>query len=153
MKCPHCGQEHPDNFQFCPITGKKISQLIACTNKQCLDYGKHILPADSKFCPICGKMINKYQRRINNSKYSRKKHQGTNKPVCNPTTAKLTIENYCVIGTDCISCGTCIDECPAGAIKEGSLYEGSLYYIDSQECRACGTCVDICPAEAISFKC
>ena len=61
MKCPHCGQEHPDNFQFCPVTGKNIevikestSELIACTNPSCDDYGKKILPADSRFCPTCG---------------------------------------------------------------------------------------------------
>ena len=64
MKCPYCGQEHPDNFQFCPVTGKKIeiikestSELIACTNPSCDDYGKHILPADSRFCPSCGEKI------------------------------------------------------------------------------------------------
>ena len=60
MKCPHCGQEHPDNFQFCPVTGQKlISQLKACTYKQCLDYGKYVLPSDSKFCPTCGSVIEK----------------------------------------------------------------------------------------------
>ena len=65
MKCPHCGQEHPDNFQFCPVTGKKIeiikdstSELIACTNPSCDDYGKKILPADSRFCPTCGTSLN-----------------------------------------------------------------------------------------------
>ena len=61
MKCPHCGQEHPDNTKFCPETGKKIeinkeitSELIACTNPSCDDYDKKILPADSRFCPTCG---------------------------------------------------------------------------------------------------
>lgn len=58
MKCPHCSQEHPDNFQFCPVTGKKIApQFKACTNEQCPDYGKYILPLDSRFCPSCGKAL------------------------------------------------------------------------------------------------
>ena len=30
-----------------------------------------------------------------------------------------------VIGDDCIACGTCIDECPAGAISEGDKYSQS----------------------------
>ena len=55
MKCPHCGQDHPDNFQFCPVTGQRlVPQFKACSNDQCLDYGKYILPLDSKFCPSCG---------------------------------------------------------------------------------------------------
>ena len=55
MKCPHCNQEHPDGFQFCPATGRKLDQLKACTlNPQCPDHGKHILPLDSLFCPTCG---------------------------------------------------------------------------------------------------
>ena len=65
MICPYCGQEHPDIFQFCPVTGKKIeiikestSELIACTNPLCDDYGKKILPADSRFCPTCGTGLN-----------------------------------------------------------------------------------------------
>ena len=27
-----------------------------------------------------------------------------------------------VIGDDCIACGTCIDECPVGAISEGDIF-------------------------------
>ena len=40
-----------------------------------------------------------------------------------------------VIGDDCIACGTCIDECPAGAISEGDKY----------------SIADVCPSEAISL--
>ena len=36
-----------------------------------------------------------------------------------------------VISDSCVACGTCIDECPVGAISE------------------CGTCADVCPSEAI----
>ena len=58
MKCPHCGQEHPDNFHFCPVTGQRIlPQFKACTNEQCPDFGKYILPLDGKFCPRCGHPI------------------------------------------------------------------------------------------------
>ena len=55
MKCPYCDQEHPDNFNFCPVTGQRIvPQFKACTNEQCPDFGKYILPLDSRFCPRCG---------------------------------------------------------------------------------------------------
>jgi len=49
-----------------------------------------------------------------------------------------------VITDDCIACGTCIDECPEGAISEGDIY-----IIDPEMCTDCGTCVDACPSEAI----
>jgi len=49
-----------------------------------------------------------------------------------------------VITDDCIACGTCIDECPEGAISEGDIYK-----IDPEKCTDCATCVDACPSEAI----
>ena len=50
-----------------------------------------------------------------------------------------------VIGDDCVACGTCIDECPVGAISEGEKY-----VIDAEACTECGTCADACPSGAIS---
>lgn len=51
-----------------------------------------------------------------------------------------------VIGDDCIACGTCIDECPSGAISEGEKYS-----INPDICTECGTCADVCPNGAISL--
>lgn len=57
MKCPHCNQEHPDDYKFCPVTGKEIETLLACQNSKCPNHGKHVIPVGSQFCPICGQSI------------------------------------------------------------------------------------------------
>lgn len=44
----------------------------------------------------------------------------------------------------CVACGSCINECPVGAISEGDIYK-----IDENACVDCGTCVDACPTGAI----
>lgn len=49
------------------------------------------------------------------------------------------------ITEECLSCGTCISECPSEAIAEGD----PIYTIDPSKCTDCGTCVDVCPAGAI----
>jgi len=49
-----------------------------------------------------------------------------------------------VISEECIACGTCIDECPCGAISEGDIY-----VIDPEVCADCATCADACPVGAI----
>ena len=51
-----------------------------------------------------------------------------------------------VISDDCVACGTCIGECPAGAISEGDV----KYNIDPNACLDCGTCADVCPSGAIN---
>ena len=51
-----------------------------------------------------------------------------------------------VIGNDCIACGTCIDECPVGAISEGDIYK-----INADACTECGSGASVCPSQAISL--
>lgn len=46
----------------------------------------------------------------------------------------------------CLSCGTCKDECPVGAISEGD----TQYQIDADLCISCGSCASVCPADAIA---
>jgi ferredoxin len=47
----------------------------------------------------------------------------------------------------CVGCGTCVEECPSGAI---SLDEVAVVSID--ECVDCGTCVDVCPSGAVTLE-
>jgi ferredoxin len=49
------------------------------------------------------------------------------------------------ITEDCVSCGTCAEECPSEAIQEGD----DRYVIDKEKCTDCGTCAEVCPTEAI----
>ena len=49
------------------------------------------------------------------------------------------------ITDECISCGSCVTECPVDAISEGD----DKYVIDAKLCTDCGTCVEACPVDAI----
>ena len=46
----------------------------------------------------------------------------------------------------CVSCGSCADVCPVGAISEGE----ASYVINADECIDCGACEGTCPNEAIA---
>ena len=49
------------------------------------------------------------------------------------------------ITSACVSCGSCADVCPAGAISQGD----ESYVIDAGACLDCGSCSDTCPNGAI----
>lgn len=53
-----------------------------------------------------------------------------------------------MINDNCISCGTCAEDCPVSCISEGD----SKYVIDQDECIACGTCQSVCPNNAVDEK-
>lgn len=51
-----------------------------------------------------------------------------------------------VINENCVQCGACAAQCPAGAIAEGD----GKYEINADACIDCGGCADGCPADAIA---
>lgn len=54
-----------------------------------------------------------------------------------------------VNGRKCISCGTCLEVCPVGAISWG---EDGKAKIDQKKCIKCHTCEGACPVGAIEIK-
>ena len=50
-----------------------------------------------------------------------------------------------VITEECLSCGSCAEQCPAEAIFEGEAH----FEINPDTCMDCGACADSCPNDAI----
>ena len=47
----------------------------------------------------------------------------------------------------CMGCGSCVKECPAGAIE----LKDKKAYIDEEKCIGCASCVHVCPERVISI--
>jgi ferredoxin len=122
------------NFLFIIIGKRKKAQNIAF-------YPKYKLR--KKYIPICRYLKRNIYLCIINI-------YGLCAALLDYTKTLLTIKNKnimaYVIGEDCVACGTCIDECPVGAISEGDIYK-----INPDECTECGTCASVCPNQAISL--
>jgi len=50
------------------------------------------------------------------------------------------------ISDACVSCGSCVSECPVDAISAGD----SQYEINADLCIDCGACTSSCPTDAIA---
>lgn len=48
----------------------------------------------------------------------------------------------------CISCGTCEEHCPTGAIKRRPNEKGKAS-VDEKTCIGCGMCISVCPVKAV----
>ncbi|WP_294454063.1 zinc ribbon domain-containing protein [uncultured Bacteroides sp.] len=62
MKCPYCGQEHPDDSKFCSETGKPLQSQT----KKCEKCGYENVPVEAKFCPRCGNPFSASTKSANN---------------------------------------------------------------------------------------
>ncbi|MDD1752054.1 MAG: 4Fe-4S binding protein [Methanotrichaceae archaeon] len=49
---------------------------------------------------------------------------------------------------ECVSCGTCVDECPEEAI---ALDDEEIATVNPEKCTECGKCVEACPSSAINL--
>jgi RHS repeat-associated protein len=54
----------------------------------------------------------------------------------------------CTVNDECSNCGTCITECPFGAI---GYDEDGFVVIDPDKCIGCGACLYACPSEVIEM--
>ena len=67
MICKHCKTINSDDAKFCRCCGVKFltNQFKACTNRNCKDHMKSVLPSKALFCPRCGHSIEDVENQAN----------------------------------------------------------------------------------------
>ncbi len=50
--------------------------------------------------------------------------------------------------TRCTGCGSCVRNCPAGAVQ---IVNGRVVFVASDLCSYCGVCEDVCPEGAVAL--
>ena len=55
MRCPICGEEHPNDVPICPNTGEQLKKM--CLNQDCSYYRERIFDLGQDNCPCCGQPL------------------------------------------------------------------------------------------------
>ena len=50
---------------------------------------------------------------------------------------------------ECVSCGTCVEECPEEAI---TLDDEEIAVVDAEKCTECKSCIEVCTGNAITIE-
>lgn len=58
------------------------------------------------------------------------------------------IKKKAYIGTECVACGRCLQECPFEAL---TIDKGCTAKVDEHKCIGCGKCAKVCPAGVIEI--
>ena len=98
MKCVNCGQEIPDNSQFCGYCGMKVEPKLNA-RRFCTSCGKELRP-NAKFCTSCGaSVLKKEEKNIGQSSVSYSKDTIFSKSVVIGTSSFFVTE---IVGIICL---------------------------------------------------
>ena len=125
-----------DNFE------SKLAKLANQYQSLPIHLGKELREADSIFClsHVKGHPMFGFGGALKNLGMGGATPKG--KKILHSSTIGKINEDKCVL------CGTCIQNCPTGAISQ----KNNQIIIDYQKCIGCGECVAVCPQGAVEMK-
>lgn len=125
-----------DNFEF------RLSKLANQYQNLPIHLGKELREAGSIFClsHVKGHPMFGFGGALKNLGMGGATPRG--KKILHSSTIGKINEDKCIL------CGTCIRNCPTGAISK----KNNKIIIDYQKCIGCGECVAVCPQGAVEMK-